>query len=105
MENEIVDSVWYGLKMPFMLMTQIGIVAIKCKPDGKVKFYIGLGRGEDQEEDEQMIADMGVPFYPKGLVKWFMGVTMESVVDDLEVSDKAKDELRTKIYSEVNEDE
>lgn len=76
MKDEIISSVWFGIKMPLLSMTQIGIVAVKMV-NGKVKFYIGLGRGDEQKEDEVMVAEMGVPFYPALLLEWMRDVVLE----------------------------
>lgn len=70
--NEIIDSIWYGIKLPVMGIRMIGIIAMRCKISGKMKFYIGLGRGEDEMEDANAVAKMGVPFYPMLLIEWIL---------------------------------
>lgn len=72
---EVIDSVWYGIKLtPFMPYKQIGIVAVRTLPANKIKFYIGLARGENEEKDEIIIAKNGVPFYPFYLLDWANGI-------------------------------
>ena len=53
---------------------QIGIVAVRTLPANKIKFYIGLARGENVEEDEIIIAKNGVPFNPYFLFGWANGI-------------------------------
>lgn len=52
-KRKIFDSVWYGT---------IGIV--KIYNGFETKWYIGQGKGDDQVEDENLIADYGYPFIP-----------------------------------------
>jgi len=49
----IFESVWYGT---------IGIV--KVYNGFETKWYIGQGKGDSQDEDENLIADYGYPFIP-----------------------------------------
>lgn len=49
----VVESVWYN---------KIGIVTV-IDDFGNQKMYIGLGDGFNQEDDEQLIASYGTPFY------------------------------------------
>lgn len=70
MASEIIDSVWYGIKLPIFGMRIIGVVAMRCTVAGEVKYYIGLGRGKDTKEDEEFIAEWGVPVYPAYFASW-----------------------------------
>lgn len=88
--SEIMDSVWYGIKLvSFLPYKQIGIVAVKTIPANKVKFYIGLARGENVEEDEKRIAEHGVPFNPYFLFELANGI-MEKVEGEKEGADGAE---------------
>lgn len=69
---EIVDSIWFSLKLPVFGYWQIGIVAGRLKVTGEIKMYIGMGMGIDQKEDEQRILERGVPFYPISVISWLM---------------------------------
>ena len=51
----VIESVWYN---------KIGIVTV-VDDFGNQKMYIGLGDGFNQEDDEQLIASYGTPFYPQ----------------------------------------
>lgn len=77
-DDKIIDSVWYSIKIPLLSMRQIGIVAMLSGPAKKLKYYIGLSRGEYQEEDEKFIAKWGVPFYPIKLIQWFVTLQKEN---------------------------
>lgn len=48
---QVVNSIWFN---------HIGIVKVKTNYFG-YKFYIGVGAGLDQEQDEQKIAKNGMP--------------------------------------------
>lgn len=65
----------------------IGIIAMRCKITGKMKFYIGLGRGEDEKEDADRIAEMGVPFYPMGLIAWISMLQVERGHENADITD------------------
>ena len=60
-EYNVIDSIWFG---------EIGIVRVRPQ-FGEDKFYIGRGQGNDQKEDEQLIAAWGNKFY-KEAVDLFM---------------------------------
>ena len=53
----VIDSIWYGV---------IGIVRVRPEY-GNAKFYIGSGHGHDKEQDEQHIAEWGLPYYPQAV--------------------------------------
>lgn len=80
MASKVIDSIWHGIKIPILGMRTIGIVAVQCEVTGKIKFYIGLGRGENTQQDEQAIYNMGVPFYPSIVGEWLYGI--ESFVNE-----------------------
>lgn len=50
---KIINSVWYG---------NIGIVNVE-KHNGEHQFYIGIGKGVSQKEDEEFIANWGNKFF------------------------------------------
>lgn len=52
MSVNIIDSIWYG---------KIGIVRVQPE-HGDEKFYIGIGTGLNQKEDEYYIGNYGMPF-------------------------------------------
>jgi hypothetical protein len=58
--SKIIDSVWFN---------RIGIV--KVDTEFEIKWYIGEGKGLNQQEDEDTIANRGTPFYPKPLENFF----------------------------------
>ena len=45
----------------------IGIVKVKNTITDTVKYYIGVGKGENLEFDEDLIATSGAPFFPRML--------------------------------------
>lgn len=57
----VIDSVWFGV---------IGIVRVRPEY-GPDKFYIGTGHGYNKEQDEQHIAEWGLPYYPEHLESFF----------------------------------
>jgi len=59
----IVDAYWFGT---------IGIV--KIHNGFETKWYIGEGRGIDEENDRQQIAKYGIPFYPQSMDFFFQPV-------------------------------
>lgn len=61
MTYNVIDSVWFGV---------IGIVRVRTEYDGD-KFYIGIGGGSSEHEDEQHIAAYGSPYYPEALKTFF----------------------------------
>lgn len=81
MATKVISSIWYPLKISCLSDRMIGIVAVQCKVTGKVKFYIGLGQGEDMEQDEEGIHKRGVPFYPAPLLNWFMEIVQTEKKD------------------------
>jgi hypothetical protein len=58
---EVVKSLWHN---------HIGIVKIKTLYFG-YKYYIGLGAGLDQEQDEQKIARNGMPVNKTMIIEFF----------------------------------
>lgn len=70
MNNDIISSVWYVVKLPLLSNRLIGVIAVRCRITKQIKFYIGLGSGGDLEQDEKTIYKMGVPFYPLYFVEW-----------------------------------
>lgn len=54
-DYNVIDSIWYGV---------IGIVRVR-PAHGPDKFYIGSGHGHNKEQDEQHIAEWGLPYYPE----------------------------------------
>lgn len=71
---EIVSSIWYGIKIPVFNNRLIGIIAVKDKLNQRMKLYIGIGKGENQELDENHILQYGVPFYPGFLIDWLADI-------------------------------
>jgi hypothetical protein len=61
MKYEVLKSIWFN---------KIGIVQIQTKYNG-VKYYIGEGKGINQNEDEQHIAKLGKPVSQKMIVDFF----------------------------------
>lgn len=63
---EIVDSIWFPLNVYFYAdrgdLTVIGIVKVKDQLTSETKYYIGAGKGEDLEYDEQLVVACGSPF-------------------------------------------
>ena len=59
--NRVLGAVWYS---PFTgSLDIIGIV--KVDTGFEIKFYIGTGKGQNEEEDIQKILKYGSRFYPK----------------------------------------
>lgn len=70
-EVEILNSAWYGIRNYGSMYGNygnisqtlcIGIVKMRDK-NGIEKQYIGLGLGNNEEEDTEIVLDAGVPFY------------------------------------------
>ena len=61
-DKRVTDSFWCGY---------IGIVKVLDEITGEYKYYIGQGRGDNQHEDEQHIANNGSPIHPQALVRFF----------------------------------
>lgn len=67
-EVEILNSAWYGVRNYGLIYGDIpptlciGIVKMRNK-NGIEKQYIGLGLGNNEEQDTRIILDGGVPFY------------------------------------------
>ena len=67
-EVEILNSVWYGIGNYGSIYGDIsptlciGIVKMRDK-NGIEKQYIGLGLGNNEEQDTRIVLDGGVPFY------------------------------------------
>lgn len=60
-DYKVVDSIWFGV---------IGIVRVR--PEfGDDKFFIGTGHGHNKEQDEQHIAEWGLPYRPKAIEPFF----------------------------------
>lgn len=74
--NDVISSIWYSIKLPLLSEKQIGIVAVRCRVTGKIKFYIGLAKGEDLQKDEEIISRLGVPFYPSPIIDWVISIRM-----------------------------
>jgi hypothetical protein len=53
MKYDVLESVWYG---------KVGIVKVNTTWDG-IRWYIGVGEGLSQEDDEQHIAAYGNTFH------------------------------------------
>ena len=72
MTYEFVDVYWYNL---------VGIVKVRCSVTEAEKFYIGVGKGIDVEEDIQYIKDWGQKFNPH--MKFFnkKDVVLEGLID------------------------
>lgn len=65
MKDKVIDSVWFT-----PLGGQcIGIVMVETEYDGMV-FYIGLGAGVNQQNDERLICERGAKF------PWHAGVEL-----------------------------
>ena len=60
-EYNVVDSFWFN---------KIGIVKVRST-DYTFKYYIGVGKGDSQTEDEQLIAATGSPVSPYALKMFF----------------------------------
>lgn len=60
-EYNVTDSVWFN---------KIGIVRVETKFNG-IKFYIGKADGQNQEEDEQRIAKLGMPVRVQTMLHFF----------------------------------
>lgn len=60
-DYQVIDSYWFN---------HIGIVKIATS-FGEFKYYIGQGKGLDQQEDEQIIAQTGTPVSPSHLKAFF----------------------------------
>ena len=58
---QVVDSYWFNT---------IGLIKIRTET-GELKYYIGQGKGHNQQEDEQIIATTGMPVAPKHLKLFF----------------------------------
>jgi hypothetical protein len=58
---DVVKSIWFN---------RIGIVKVQSQYFG-FKYYIGEGKGLDQEEDEQKIARNGIPIYKESIEQFF----------------------------------
>lgn len=63
----VLDSVWYPLTVYSYAdkgdLSCIGIVKVKDKITDTEKFYIGAGKGENIEFDEDLIVTGGAPFF------------------------------------------
>lgn len=60
-DYQIMDSYWFNT---------IGLVKVRTSI-GEVKYYIGQGKGFNQQEDEQLIAETGMPVAPNHLKAFF----------------------------------
>lgn len=69
---EVLDSIWFGLRIPVIMCWQIGIVAVRDTISGEIKLYVGLGHGENQKNDEWMVVERGVPFHTLPVVMWLI---------------------------------
>jgi hypothetical protein len=58
---KVVESIWFN---------RIGIVKIETMYFG-FKYYIGVGEGLNQDEDEQKIARNGMPVYKESINQFF----------------------------------
>jgi len=58
---KVVESIWFN---------RIGIVKIETMYFG-FKYYIGVGEGVNQDEDEQKIARNGMPVYKESINQFF----------------------------------
>lgn len=59
MTSKIIQSWWFTPP----LQPCIGIIKVETET-GENKFYIGIGKGENQKADEEYIRWFGTPFYP-----------------------------------------
>lgn len=48
-------------------LSTIGIVKAKDTLTDTIKYYIGVGKGENQQFDEDLIVAGGAPFYPESI--------------------------------------
>ena len=67
-ENVVVlSSVWYPVTVYSYAnkgdLSTIGIVKAKDTLTDTIKYYIGAGKGENQQFDEDLIVAGGAPFY------------------------------------------
>jgi len=64
----VVDSWWYPICVYSYAnrgnLQTIGIVKVKDTLTEQEKYYIGVGMGDNQFFDEELIAKGGAPFYP-----------------------------------------
>lgn len=60
MDSKVLGANWYNTlsKTGFI----IGIV--KVEDYGEIKYYIGLGEGQDEETDINMVLEKGTRFFP-----------------------------------------
>lgn len=78
MASKPIGAFWYCVKLPLLSKRVIGIVAVQCEITGRIKFYIGIGSGKDEECDQNSIYKMGVPFHPQPLLGWIMELMQNS---------------------------
>lgn len=61
MGKKVLSAVWYNLWSKAGKI--IGIV--KVEDFGEVKYYIGLGKGDDEDQDIKLVLSNGSRFYPE----------------------------------------
>lgn len=59
--RKVLSATWYT---PFALSGAI-IGIVKVEDYGKIKYYIGLGEGQDEKRDIDMVLRNGARFYPE----------------------------------------
>lgn len=69
-ENVVVlGSIWFPICVYSYAnkgdLSTIGIVKAKDTLTNTIKYYIGAGKGENQQFDEDLIVAGGAPFYPE----------------------------------------
>jgi len=62
-DSNILDVLW--------LNGAIGIVVVETQPIKEIKFYIGEGKGVNEEYDMRFIASWGTPVHPDSVIKFF----------------------------------
>lgn len=60
MKRKVLSAVWYNLWSE----TEKIIGIVKVDDFGDVKYYIGFGKGNDEDQDIQMVLYNGSRFYP-----------------------------------------
>lgn len=60
MKRNVLGAVWYSL----WAETEKIIGIVKENDFGEVKYYIGFGKGNDEDQDIQMVLYNGSRFYP-----------------------------------------
>ena len=61
MKRNVLGAVWYSLWSE----TEKIIGIVKVEDFGEVKYYIGFGKGDDEDQDIQMVLYNGSRFYPE----------------------------------------